>query len=206
MLKSLMQKLIFYVRENMVYCAVCATSLVCGVAIGIVCAFSVTELGAKELALYFEDFFGSFAEAGADSSVVFVNALRLQALFFVSMLLCSGLIFGSPFIVAAGIGSGFSFGFTAAFLLKCYGIRALLFLGGGVLPHALIMLPCRLAVLCVCMRFSVSLLKERGALKKRLLSHILLLCVLFAVAFAAVLLQAYIEPLLVGFIAEYFIG
>lgn len=205
-IKSLLQNLKFYVRENSACCAVCAASLLCGVIVGTVYAFSLTELGAKELSLYFGDFFGSFVQAGTDSSVIFADALRAQAILFVFLLLCSGMIFGAPFIAAAGIGNGFSVGFTIAFLLKTYGIRALLFAAGGMLPHMLIMLPCHLAALCVCMHFSVSLLKERAGLKKQLPRHVLTLFALFAAALAAVLLQAYIEPLLVSLMAGYFVG
>lgn len=206
MIRSVMQKLIFYMRENALCCIICAAALICGAMIGIAWAVSMPELDAKELSLYFADFFASFVQAGTDSAVIFTDALRLQAYFFGILLLCSGMIFGLPFIFIVGVGSGISVGFTATFLLKNYGMRALLFMLTGMLPHTLLMLPCHFAALCVCVQFSVLLLKERAGLKNRLISHFLILCALFAVAFAAVLLQAYIEPLLVSMIAPYFVS
>lgn len=205
-LKSVLQKLVFYLRENMTCCLICAATLLCGMLIGAVWAVSLSDLDTKELSLYFADFFGSFVQNGTDSSVIFADALRLQIFIFGLLFLCSGTIFGSPLIAVVGIGLGASFGFSAVSFLKCCGIRALLFLPGAVLPHSLLMLPCHFALLCVCMRFSVWLWKERAELKTRLLSHVFTIFALFGVAFAAVLLQTYIEPLLVGFVAPYFVA
>lgn len=206
MLKLLMQKLIRYLRENAVCCTVCAASLAGGIAIGAVLAASMPELDTKELSLYFADFFEGFAQTGADTSIIFADALRLQGLLFVLLFLCSGMIFGSPLIAAIGIALGASGGFAAAFLLKIYGIRALLFLLCAMLPHTLLLLPCHFAALCVCLRFSVLLWQGRIRLKSGLRSHILVLCALFAVAFAAILLQSYVEPLLVDLTAQYFVA
>ncbi len=206
MLKLMMQKMTFHVKENITYYGICAAALLCGVIVAAVCAFSLTELNAKELTLYFNDFFTNFTQTGADSSVIFLSSLKSNALLFVLLALFSTMIVGAPFIVAIGLYSGFTVGFTVVFLFKTYGLRTLLFLLGGMLPHALITLPCHLMLLAVCLRFSVSLTKDRSSLKNRLTSFFFVLLALFAVSIASSLLQAYIEPVLLGCFSGYFVA
>ena len=205
MLKTLLQKATYHVRNHFAYYGVCAAVFFGGAVIAAVCAFSLPELNEKELALYFGDFFTNFVQTGADSQAVLLSVLKSNAALFAVLALCSTMVIGAPLIAVVGLCRGFAFGFTAAFLFKTYGLRTLLFLLGAVLPHALITLPCEFVLLAVCLRFSVSLIKDRSDLKKRLLHFTLVLLGLFAVFAAGALLQAYIEPVLLKCFAGYFV-
>lgn len=204
MLKTLLQNIKLHLKNNLAYYGVSAVALLGGAAMAAVCAFSLPELNEKELVLYFGDFFASLAETGADRSVILLSALRSEALLFVLSALFSMAVVGAPLIACIGLYRGFAFGFAISFLMKTYGMRSLLFLL-SMLPHLAVMLPCRLALLAVCLRFCVSLVRGRTALKKRIFEFILLLAGLFLLALAGVLLQAYIEPLLLECFAAVFV-
>lgn len=205
MLKKLLNKIIFHIKDNFAYYGISTAALFSGAVLAVVCAFSLPELSTKELALYFEDFFSGFSESGADAKLIMLSVIKTNALTFCLLILFSVMIIGTPFIVLVGVCHGFAFGFAVSFIFKIYGVRALLVVLSAIVPHIIIAFPCNVMLLAFCLRFCLSLKGDKNNIKKRMLSFLLNLAGIFALAFAGALMQAYIEPILIGLIARYFV-
>ncbi len=204
-LNHIPRNLLHAVTSDARYYICILASFVVGGVFAAVFAFSLSELSCKELLLYLGDFFQTIDENGADAAALFKASLILNLknvgfLFFVSVM-----VIGAPFVAAFVAVKGFMHCFTLFFMFRLYGIRTLLFFGVGMLPHYLLLIPCYLFLCVVCLKFSITLVREKHELKRILPRFILMLSCLFAVSIMASLLQAYVEPLLIRLISGLYI-
>ena len=169
-------------------------------------AFTMSVFSCEELLLYLDDFFQNIHQKGADSVALFKASLFISFKNFGLLLLFSLMVIGAPFIAAFTAVRSFMHCFTLFFFFRLYGIRAALFFLAGMLPHYLLIVPCYWLLCVTCLKFSTSLLKERGNLKNKLSGYFVRLVALFLLAVLAALLQAYVEPLLIRFISGLFIN
>ncbi len=205
MLKKLLNKIIIHIKENFAHYGISTAALLSGAFVAVVCAFSLSELGVKELALYFEDFFNGFLKSGADAKLIMISVIKTNAITFCLLILFSAMIIGAPFIVFVGVCRGFAFGFAVSFIFKLYGARALLIILSAILPHIIFAFSCIVMALALCLRFCLLLKNDRIGIKKRIPAFLLNLTGIFMLVFAIALMQAYIEPVLIELIAGYFV-
>jgi len=165
--------------------------------------FTMQDTVCQELSIYLQDFFHNIAESGTDSAVLCKTGIGMNFRNVLFLLLCSFLIIGAFFIVGFSVLGGFVHGFTFFFFCKQYGIKSLLFFLLGMLPHYTLLAPAYLFFLVLVLRFSL-LLREKHELKRRVVSLFAKTAVLFALMLMATLLQAYVEPALIGLIAGMF--
>ena len=206
LLKNVIQKSAYHLKDNLTFYAVIAAAFLAGGVLAAVCAFSLSELDNKELMLYLNDFFSNVNQTGSDGFLVFKLSVLMQLKEFGLLFLLSVMVIGAPFVVAFTAFKGFCGCFTLLFLFKTYGMKAALFFLVGMLPHCLILIPCYAFLFVACIKFSLSLTKEKFDFKMKLLRFLLLLCLLFAVSVMASLLQAYIEPIFIKLISGYFLA
>lgn len=165
-------------------------------------AFLMKESACEELHLYLQDFFKNISQSGTDGGALFKTALRTNGTNCIFLLLSSLMVIGAPLVVGFAAIRCFMHGFTLFLLLRLYGVRALLFFILGMLPHYLLLVPAY-GLLCVlCLRFTLTLMHDKGDLKRRLFLFLGKTLGLFAVTLMAALLQAYVEPFLIGLVAE----
>ncbi len=205
MLKKLFNRILFHIKDNFAYYGISTAALFCGAVLAVVCAFSLPEFNVKELTLYFEDFFISFSESGADSRLIMLSALKTNTVIFCTLTLFSVMIIGIPFIVFTGICIGFAFSFAVTFIFKIYGFSALFLIFTAIIPHIIIALPCYIALIAFCLRFCILLKNDRINVKKMMLRFLFSAIIIYAIVLAGTLMQAYIEPVLTQLIAKYFI-
>lgn len=205
MLKRLFNRILFHIKDNFAYYGISTAALFCGAVLAVVCAFSLPELNAKELTLYFEDFFVSFSESGADSKLIMLSSLRINAIIFCALTVFSVMIIGMPFIVFSQVCIGFALGFAITFVFKIYGISALLLVLTAIIPHIIFILPCYIVLIVFCLRFCVILKNDRCNIKKQMLRFLFSIMIIFTIVLAGTLMQAYIEPVLTQLVAKYFI-
>ncbi|MBR5237051.1 MAG: stage II sporulation protein M [Clostridia bacterium] len=176
-------------------------SFAAGIVLATVSALTMPQAACEEMLLYLKDFFQAIGESGADSGALLKTALFGHAKNFVFLFLCSVMVIGAPFIVVFSGFCGFVQTFTVVFLFRLYGVRTLLFFCAGMLPHYLLSGPCYVLLFALCLQFSLGLFKEKQSIRKRVVSLLCKLGILFAIAVLSSLLQAYIEPLFIGLIS-----
>lgn len=204
--KSLSRSLWTYIKKDSKFYIFVLAAGIAGSILAAVFAFTLPELSCKELLLYVNDFFKNMNQSGADSWALFRTGLLLNLKNFGILFLLSVMVIGTPFILAYAVVQGFMQGFTLFFMFRLYGIRAPLFCLMGMLPHGLLWLPCYLVLFVVCLKFSMSLLREKQDLRNRLLQFLILLIGLYFVSVMATLLQSYVEPVLIRLISGLFLG
>ncbi len=205
-MKMILNRTILHIKENFAYYGFSATALIVGAFVAAVCAFSLSELSQKELILFFDDFYVNLIESGTDAKIIMLGGLKTNLILFLALLFMSTSVIGLPLIVLTAAMKSFASSFTLLFMFKAYGVRALLFFISAVLPHMLITLPCYVVLFAICVKFSGMLTVGKAELKNRFIGFLLTLALLFLIALAGLLMQAYIEPLLLGCFAKYFIG
>ncbi len=205
MLKIYWNRMLMHCGENLKYYITSAVLLGAGAFLAILTAAYLPELTLKELSLYMDDFFLSFSESGADTGAIMLSCIQGNAILFICIFLFSGSVIGIPILGLLAVYRGYAFGFTVAYLFRFLGIKALIFMFVSVLPHLIITLPCILSLFSLSLRFSLRALKERADMKRMILGHFLLLCVLFLAMTAGSLIQSYIEPVLLQLTVGFFI-
>jgi len=188
---------LFWCVAALFFCGVLASALYC---------FRVPAERANELHVYMNDFFFNMQQNGADSFWLFKTGVLKHIWNFIFVILCSLMLCGAPLIAIFASVKGFLHGFTWFFVFRAYGIRALLFVSLGMLPHYLVIAPCYMILLVQGMQFSTLMLKERQEIKYRLIRYITTCIILMLCAIAATLLQAYVEPLLIRLISGVYTG
>ena len=207
-----MMNVIFKVKKHMVLNIRIYAIIFVAFSLGaLVAAFSVlniTDGEEKELMLYLGDYFENINKSGADKVMILkISALDNFKTVFLAVMFAL-MVIGAPFIALICAAGGYSAFFTLILLFKCYGIKAILFLFAGLLPHWIIMLPIYGFFMANCLDFSLSVLNggknknQIGNLTAFLLTSVfVLLCLL-----CASLICAYIEPWLISFVAKIYIA
>lgn len=194
-----------YVKPDAGFYICVLASFIVGGIFAAVFAFTLPELTCKELLLYLDDFFQNINRQGADSAVLFKTGILLHTKNFGFLFLFSVMVIGAPFIAGFASIKGFMHCFTLFFLFRMYGVRAAAFTAAGMLPHYLLLIPCYLMTCTVCLKFSVQLFRERYDIRKKLPRFALTLAGFFCLAVMSLLLQAYVEPILIRLIAGLYI-
>ena len=205
-MKLILKRTIQHIKENFAYYGFSASALIVGAVVAAVCAFSLSELSQKELIMFFDDFYVNLIESGTDAKIIMLGGLKTNLFLFLSLLFMSTSVIGLPLIMLIAAAKSFASFFALMFMFKAYGVRALLFFISAVVPHVLITLPCYFVLFAMCIKFSRMLTLGKSELKKRFVGFLLTLALLFLIAVAGLLMQAYIEPLLLGCFAKYFVG
>ncbi len=206
MLTKLQRMLKNHIKHNFAYYIFILCGFVCGGIIAAVCVFGLSELDYRELTVYFADFFSGINKTGTDSFEIFRLSVMSNLKLYMFAVLLAMMIIGTPLIPAISGMLGYSVFFTLFFLFKAYTLKGVLFYIAGMLPHQLISFFCHAGALMTSMQFSVSLLKERGDIKKRLISYLMKMSAMFLITVFASLLQGYIEPIFIRLIAPLFIS
>ncbi len=195
-----------YFQKDLYFYICILASFTIGGIIAAVFAFTLPELSCKELLLYLEDFFRNIEKSGADSAALFRSGLLSNLKNFGFLFFFSVTVIGAPFIAAFSAFKGFIHCFTLFFMFRVYSIRAGLFFLLGMLPHYLLLIPCYLCLCVVCLKFSLSLIREKQELTKTIPRLLAMLALFFVLATMATLLQAYIEPLLIRLISGLYLS
>ncbi len=189
--------------ERALYITVLASFLAGGI-LAAVFVFTMSELSCEELLLYMNDFFHNMSVQGADAKAVFFTGLRQNLQNVCLLFMLSVMVIGAPFVAGFASVQGFMHCFTLFFMFRLYGAKAVLFLVAGMLPHYLLLAPCYLALCVACLSFSLSLTKEKLLFTRKLPLFSGKLLVFYAITVLSVLMQSYVEPVLIRLIAGLF--
>ena len=198
MITNIRRICIFHIKSNVTYYVLILCAFVCGGIVAAVCVFGIYDLD-------FDDFFKSINSSGSDSFNIFKMAVESNLKLYILLILLSVMVVGSPFIVIVSSVLGYSFWFTLFFVFKIYGIRAMVFVFGAMLPHQLILLPCYALTLLTCLQFSVSLFKGKSDMKTVLPPFLIKMTALFLVSLFSALLEAYVEPIFLEMMSPLFL-
>jgi len=115
---------------------------------------------------------------------------------------------GTPFILLVVFTRGFVLGFTVGFLVKQLFVKGFLFALVAVVPHNLLAIPALLAAAVANLDFGVVLVSSRFSRRHVLISQEFLHClgitgIALLVLLAGGLVEGYISPVLMGWMARY---
>ncbi len=196
---------LYYVQTEIKLFICILTAFVIGGIFAAVFALSLPEETAGELLAYLDDFFQNMEQSGADASALFASGMRMHIQNFAFLFFASVMVVGAPLVVLFAAVKGFMHGFSLVLLFRLYNLRAALFFLLGMLPHYLLLAPCYAFLLAFCLRFSLSLFRDRQEVGKSVMHFVLILILLLIFAAMGTLLQAYVEPILVRLIAGLFV-
>ena len=181
-----------YFENNKLTFLIVLSAIIIGITIGSSSVARLSDEDASEL-------YSTVNTSVNTTSVFFAFLKSLSSEFkrFIILFLCGTTVFGSPVSVFFIGYTGYSLGFTVAFMLKYYGLTGLLAAFLGILPHYIVLLPTYCFAGVVCINFSNNILLEKKNfnydLKKFLVKMII---VLFMIFFACIL---------EGFISAFFL-
>lgn len=198
-----------YIGDHLGYLAVVSLLFGMGVIFG---ALTINNLPGTDrqnllqyLRFFLRDFGGSMPVRG---TVLAQDAIwtNLKTLAFLFLLSISAI--GTPFILLAVFTRGYVLGFTIGFLVKQLALKGFLFAMVAVVPHNLIMIPALLAASTANLDLGLSLIMSRFSRRTIAISHEILQCLgitglAMIVLLAAGLIEGYVSPVLMGWMAKY---
>lgn len=166
---------------------------------------SKNTVGEEEIKLFFTDFILNVTQSGTDPVVTFGNVITEYVQFAVVMFLCATSIMGVPVILIYILTKGFSYGTVIYCLFHAFGIKGILVVLCGVLPHLLFSAPCFLVYALYCVKSACQSSTVGVHIKRRLLLLFGYALVFLCIVSISALIQAYIEPFLIQLISSQFI-
>lgn len=179
-------------------------------------AFTVNALGdtqSDELYSYLQEFLYIM---GTQDSVNVTELLKLSIfnhLKIIIILWVLGItVIGIPLIlIIIGI-KGFTIGFTVGFLIRYMDFKGVLFTVLAILPQSIIVIPCYILAAVICINFALTIARSRTKKKYRkedirtqFFSYSTIIILLFFVLMIGSIVEAYITPIFIKFIAETFV-
>lgn len=207
------QYLLEYLRTHIVAYFFLVLLFIIGVIIGALAVKTLPDEQKMELATYLKIFFRGLssgqtpgAEQGDLWRYIFLNSTKTIA----AIWLLGFTIIGIPFVLFIIFTRGFVIGFTVGFLTNEYAMKGVLFALAAVLPHNLLMVPVLLVTGVSAVSFSLLLVRShRARMRGHLVYHAViysLLCFfMYALMLAAGLVEVYISPVFMKYIAILFV-
>lgn len=197
-----------YLRAHVVAYFFLILLFVIGIVIGALAVKTLPEEQKLEMAAYLKIFFrglhnGQMPALGQNElwRQVFLHSTKIVA----AIWLLGFTIIGIPFVLFIIFARGFVIGFTVGFLTDEFAGKGILFALAAVLPHNLLMIPALLALGVAAISFSLMLLRRRGRMPGNLFYYAacysLLCLVMYFVALAAGLVEVYISPVFMRYVA-----
>lgn len=201
-----------YLRAHIVAYFFLILLFIIGIVIGAMAVKTLPEEQKLELAAYLKIFLNGLHNGqtpvlsqGELWRQVFLNSTRVV----LAMWLLGFTIIGIPFVLFIIFVRGFVIGFTVGFLADEYAGKGILFALASVLPHNLLMIPALLVLGVAAISFSLLLLRRRGRVPGNLLyyvaSYSMLCLVMYLVALSAGLVEVYISPVFMRYVALLFV-
>lgn len=197
------ERLMAHLRGSQLRYLILIGVFVGGSVLALLCVSAMPALQEKEIALYFSDFFSFIKQEPTGGRTVFLTALTGGLWDFLFCTLFAFSAIGIPFLGGYSAYKGFITGFLVSFLFRCYGLRALLFVLCGLIPHALLLIPGYLYYMAYCIRFSADI-AGLGLQRQRLSGLFSSMLLFWGCIICSALLQGYIEPILLKLIAGMF--
>lgn len=171
---------------------------VSGLIVGILAVRVLSADEKAELLSYLEVFMRGLNSPGLDRHVVFRLSL-IQNLKTAALLWALGLaIIGMPAVCLWLLVRGFSFGFSAAFVVREVSSGGPLIFLGGMLPHSILWIPALVVLAANSMAFSLLLVEKRpwayGGVWKLALDYSLRCVILCIGLLLSSLVEAYLSP------------
>ena len=201
-----------YLRAHVVAYFFLILLFVIGIVIGALAVKTLPEEQKLELAAYLKIFFHGLHNGQVPAlsqgelwHYVFLNSTKIVLV----MWLLGFTIIGIPFVLFIIFARGFVIGFTVGFLTDEYAGQGVLFALAAVLPHNLLLIPALLVLGVAAISFSLLLLRRRGRMPGNLFyyaaSYSLLCLVMYLVALSAGLVEVYISPVFMRYVALLFV-
>ncbi len=168
-------------------------------------AVTAKHLPEEEIRLYLHDFLLNTKNAGYDSGGTFYLSLMQYGKLALLLFFSSLTVIGVPIILLRMAIFGFSYGTVLLCLFRVFGIKALLILLTAILPHIIIGAPCCLVYSFYCMKNAHQIFRGNIDFKSEIIIPFLFGLIFMTLTAVAALIQAYIEPFLIGLFASHFI-
>lgn len=204
MFKKIYSSLIEHIRSHVgVYISICAAVII-GICAGAITINGLSTSQQSELGDYINGFLNIFSDQNINNTDVLIISLKDNFKIFILIFISGMTIIGIPFVYFfVGLYS-YVTGFTIGVFIKIMRLKGILFSFIAILPSELFILPANILLAANAILFSKETIKQLigkstsgSSFKENLLSYLLIACFCALTAFAGILIESYISPVVI---------
>jgi len=196
-------------RDKKAYFLIVLIMFCLGISFGL---YTVKYMGANDrndLTNYFFSFTNYIGNEPVNYGNLLVEVIKKNILIIVSIFILGLTFFGAPIILILDLLKGFTLGYTFSFMVTTFEGKGIGLALVSVIPQNLIYIPCFIALSVISLSMSVERLKEKffkhGNNKTTyfdgVLNKLTIIIILFVLG---ILVETYISPSLIKFVAKRF--
>lgn len=209
-MKGLIEKLQDAYRDQKMFYMVVLLFFCIGIVIGVYTVMYMDVTDRNDLTSYFSSYINGIGEASIDYGKLIFNILEKNLLLIIPIVFISFTFFGSPIILIIDLVKGFSIGYTFTFLLCTFNGKGLGLALAALIPQNIIYVPCLIMLSVIGLNVSTSIFKNkflrRNVVSKRELfkSSLSYLVGTMAILFIGILIETFLSPSIISFVATKF--
>lgn len=205
----LLNKLNATFRDKKAYFFIVLIMFCLGISFGL---YTVKYMGTsdkRDLTNYFSSFANSIGSQPTNYGNLLFEVIKKNILLIIPIFLLGLTFFGAPIILILDLLKGFTLGYTFSFIVITFEGKGLGLALASVIPQNLIYIPCYIALSVISLSMSTE--KFKGKFIKRVkiqsqffdgvFSKLIVIIILFAMG---ILIETYVSPSLIRFVAQKF--
>ncbi|MGL5354536.1 MAG: stage II sporulation protein M [Clostridium sp.] len=206
---NIVNKLDSKFRENKMLYILVLVFFCIGIVLGTYTIKYMNVSDSTDLSNYFTEFINSLRDKPVDSKILLFDIIKKNIVIIAIILVLSFTIIGSPIILLLDLFKGFTLGYTFAFLLTTFSGRGIWIAFASIIPQNLFYIPFFVGVSIMAVEMSTNKLKYKftnRTSKNNILSNesLMKLGFLFSLFIVGVLIETFVCPNLIKFIATKF--
>jgi stage II sporulation protein M len=163
----------------------------------------------KDLANYFSSFTNSIGSQPINYGNLLYEVIKKNVLIIVPIFILGLTFFGAPIILILDLLKGFTLGYTFSFMITTFDGKGIGLALASVIPQNLIYIPCFIALSVISLSMSTERfkgkffkhMKNKDPFLDGVLNKLIVILVMFAIG---ILIETYISPSLIRFVAKKF--
>lgn len=206
---NIVNKLNLKFRENKMLYILVLVFFCIGIVLGTYTIKYMHESYTTDLASYFTTFINSLGDKPIDSKILFIDILKKNILIIAIILILAFTVIGSPIILLVDLFKGFTLGYTFSFLITTFSGKGIWIALASIIPQNLFYIPFFIGLSVISIEISSNKFKGKFSnktIKSNIFSNELLmkLIFLFSLFVVGVIIETFICPNLIRFIASKF--
>ena len=194
-------------RENKIIYILVLVFFCIGIVLGTYTIKYMSVGDTTDLSSYFTEFINSLGDKPVDSKILLFDILKKNIFIIIIILILGFTFIGSPIILLLDLFKGFILGYTFSFLVTTFSGKGIYIALASIIPQNIFYIPFFIGISIISIDISSKRFKYRFSnkmIRKNILSKELLikLSVLFCLFGIGVIVETFICPNLIKFIAE----
>lgn len=206
---NIVNKLDSKFRENKMLYILVLVFFCIGIVLGTYTIKYMNVSDTTDLSNYFTTFINSLGDKPVDSKILLLDILKKNLVMIIIILVLSFTIIGSPIILLIDLFKGFTLGYTFSFLLTTFSGKGIWIAFASIIPQNIFYIPFFIGVSIIAVEMSSNKLKYKFTnkiTKNNIFTNesLIKLGFLFSLFIVGVLIETFVCPNLIKFIATKF--